>query len=54
MKYLITGGCGFVGSNLAVEVLKRNEELRLSRNFPPATILGIMAMGEGYAKVSNL
>jgi CDP-paratose 2-epimerase len=27
MKYLITGGCGFVGSNLALEVLKRNEEL---------------------------
>lgn len=27
MKYLITGGCGFVGSNLAQEVLKRGEEL---------------------------
>ena len=27
MKYLITGGCGFVGSNLAAEVLSRNEEL---------------------------
>ncbi|MEW6195149.1 MAG: GDP-mannose 4,6-dehydratase [Bacteroidota bacterium] len=27
MRYLITGGCGFVGSNLAAEVLKRNEEL---------------------------
>lgn len=27
MKYLITGGCGFVGSNLAAEVLRRNEEL---------------------------
>ena len=27
MKYLITGGCGFIGSNLASEVLKRNEEL---------------------------
>lgn len=27
MKYLITGGCGFIGSNLAAEVLKRNEEL---------------------------
>lgn len=27
MKYLITGGCGFVGSNLASEVLRRNEEL---------------------------
>jgi len=27
MKYLITGGCGFVGSNLALEVLTRGEEL---------------------------
>jgi CDP-paratose 2-epimerase len=27
MKYLITGGCGFIGSNLAAEVLKRGEEL---------------------------
>ena len=27
MKYLITGGCGFVDSNLAAEVLKRGGEL---------------------------
>jgi len=27
MKYLITGGAGFVGSNLAAEVLKQGEEL---------------------------
>jgi CDP-paratose 2-epimerase len=27
MKYLITGGCGFIGSNLAAEVLRRGEEL---------------------------
>lgn len=27
MKYLVTGGCGFLGSNLAVEVLKRQDEL---------------------------
>jgi CDP-paratose 2-epimerase len=27
MKYLITGGCGFVGSNLAAEVLNKKEEL---------------------------
>ncbi|GHV65463.1 CDP-paratose 2-epimerase [Bacteroidia bacterium] len=26
-KYLITGGCGFIGSNLAAEVLKQGEEL---------------------------
>lgn len=27
MKYLVTGGCGFVGSNLAAEVLKKGGEL---------------------------
>ena len=27
MKYLITGGCGFLGSNLAAEILKTGEEL---------------------------
>lgn len=27
MRYLVTGGCGFIGSNLAAEVLKRGEEL---------------------------
>ncbi|MCX7738947.1 MAG: NAD-dependent epimerase/dehydratase family protein [Hydrogenothermaceae bacterium] len=27
MKYLITGGCGFLGSNLSLEVLKRKEDL---------------------------
>lgn len=32
MKYLITGGCGFVGSNLAAEVLRRGEELYIIDN----------------------
>jgi CDP-paratose 2-epimerase len=32
MKYLITGGCGFVGSNLAAEVLKQGEELFIFDN----------------------
>jgi CDP-paratose 2-epimerase len=32
MKYLITGGCGFVGSNLAQEVLKRGDELVIFDN----------------------
>ena len=27
MKYLVTGGAGFIGSNLAAEVLKRGDEL---------------------------
>lgn len=32
MKYLVTGGCGFVGSNLAAKVLKENEELFILDN----------------------
>lgn len=32
MKYLITGGCGFMGSNLASEVLKRGEGLIILDN----------------------
>lgn len=32
MKILITGGCGFLGSNLAVEVMKRGDELFIFDN----------------------
>ena len=32
MKYLITGGCGFLGSNLASEVLAKSEELYIFDN----------------------
>jgi CDP-paratose 2-epimerase len=32
MKYLITGGCGFLGSNIASEILKRNDELIIFDN----------------------
>jgi CDP-paratose 2-epimerase len=32
MKYLITGGCGFVGSNLASEVLAKGKELYVFDN----------------------
>lgn len=29
MKYLITGGCGFLGSNIASEILKQGHELKI-------------------------
>lgn len=32
MRYLITGGCGFIGSNLASEVLRKGEELFILDN----------------------
>lgn len=36
MRYLITGGAGFLGSNLAHEVLRRGEELFVLDNFSRA------------------
>ena len=32
MKLLITGGCGFVGSNLAISLKKKNIEFKNYRN----------------------
>lgn len=32
MKYLIMGDCGFPGSNIASELLKRNDELAVFNN----------------------
>lgn len=32
MKYLITGGCGFIGTNLALEVMKRGDSLYIVDN----------------------
>jgi CDP-paratose 2-epimerase len=32
MKYLITGGCGFLGSNIAAEIMKQGEELGVFDN----------------------
>jgi len=33
MKYLITGGAGFIGSNIATELVKRGESVRILDNF---------------------
>ena len=32
MKYLITGGCGFLGSNIASQILKQNDDLIIYDN----------------------
>lgn len=32
MRYLVTGGCGFIGSNLSAEVINRREELFIFDN----------------------
>ena len=33
MRYLITGGCGFLGSNLVAEALALGEEVFVIENF---------------------
>ena len=50
MKYLITGGCGFLGSNLAEEVLQRGDELvifdSLSRYGSKKNLLWLKSIGD--------
>ena len=50
MKYLITGGCGFLGSNLAEETLKRGHELmildNLSRKGSRSNLRWLQSKGE--------
>lgn len=50
MKYLITGGCGLLGSNLATKLLENNEELvifdNLSRTGTDKTLSHLRTLGE--------
>ncbi len=50
MAYLVTGGCGFVGSNLTVELLRRRERVVVFDNFTrpgtPANYAWLQSIGE--------
>ncbi len=50
MKYLITGGCGFVGSNLAAKLLASGEDVaifdNLSREGCPANLAWLHSLGK--------
>jgi CDP-paratose 2-epimerase len=50
MKYLITGGCGFLGSNIAAELMKQGEELavfdNLSRFGAEQNLVWLRSQGE--------
>lgn len=49
MKYLITGGCGFLGSNIAAELIKQGQELiifdNLSRFGSTNNLLWLQSLG---------
>lgn len=50
MKYLITGGCGFLGSNIAAQVLRQGDELvlldNLSRYGAPSNLAWLRTQGD--------
>ncbi|MBI5150460.1 MAG: GDP-mannose 4,6-dehydratase [Candidatus Omnitrophica bacterium] len=50
MRYLITGGCGFLGTNMAATVLKKKEELavmdNLSRYGAPQNLQWLQSQGK--------
>ncbi|MDQ6679168.1 MAG: NAD-dependent epimerase/dehydratase family protein [Acidobacteriota bacterium] len=49
MKYLITGGCGFVGSNIAAELIERGEPVtvfdNMARNGTAANLAWLRSLG---------
>jgi len=50
MKYLITGGAGFIGTNLAIELLKQGHEVRIFDNYAGGKMPERMQAGAEYVE----
>ena len=53
MKYLITGGAGFIGSNIAIEILRRGDQVRILDNFATGRKQNIAAVTGNFELVEG-
>jgi len=53
-KYLVTGGAGFIGSNIAEELIKRGEKVRILDNFSTGkreTVTELLQIAESTSQI---